>query len=84
MIFDFIWRMILGVWDWFIDILPDPPFQAFFDWLPWDEYADFIGNVMYFFPVDLLIVFFNFVLPIAGICIVVGGIRLIWDILPFT
>lgn len=84
MILDQIYVLLLQMFDSVIDFLPQSPFINLLEWLDWDEYAELISNIMYFVPTDCIVFFVNFCIPVIGLCAVIGSIRLIWDILPFT
>lgn len=84
MVFDGVITFFITVLDSVIDFLPSAPFNNLLEWLDWDEYSELISNIIYFVPVDCIVFFVNFCLPVIGICFIIGTFRVIWDVIPFT
>lgn len=84
MIIDAFIKIVISVFDIIIDLLPNSLFNSLIDWLDWGTYSDLISNIMYFVPIECIAFFINFCLPFIGICALIGMIRVVWDILPFT
>ena len=84
MIFDQVYIILLQMFDAIIDFLPNAPFTQLLDWLDWTDYAELISNIIYFVPVDCIAFFINWCLPMIACCAVVGMLRLVWEIIPFT